>query len=67
MPDYKTPGVYINEINNFPPSIATVETAIPAFIGYTEKSLDGLLKSKRINSLLSLNNFLVPLILKWWR
>ena len=33
---YKTPGVYIEEISKFPPSIAQVETAIPAFIGYTE-------------------------------
>ncbi|MDJ0703323.1 MAG: phage tail sheath C-terminal domain-containing protein [Leptolyngbyaceae cyanobacterium MO_188.B28] len=32
---YKTPGVYIEEISKFPPSIAQVETAIPAFIGYT--------------------------------
>ena len=36
MPTYKTPGVYIEEISKFPPSIAQVETAIPAFIGYTE-------------------------------
>ena len=36
---YKTPGVYIEEIPKFPPSIAAVETAIPAFIGYTEKAL----------------------------
>ena len=36
---YKTPGVYVEEITKFPPSIAPVETAIPAFIGYTEKSL----------------------------
>jgi phage tail sheath protein FI len=35
---YKTPGVYIEEITKFPPSIAPVETAIPAFIGYTEKA-----------------------------
>lgn len=35
---YKTPGVYIKEIPSFPPSIAAVETAIPAFIGYTEKA-----------------------------
>jgi Bacteriophage tail sheath protein len=35
---YKTPGVYIEEIPKFPPSIAPVETAIPAFIGYTEKN-----------------------------
>ncbi|MDX1636327.1 MAG: phage tail sheath C-terminal domain-containing protein [Balneolaceae bacterium] len=34
---YKTPGVYVEEISIFPPSVAQVETAIPAFIGYTEK------------------------------
>ncbi len=35
---YKTPGVYTEEIAKLPPSIAEVETAIPAFIGYTEKA-----------------------------
>ncbi len=35
---FKTPGVYIKEIPTFPPSVAEVETAIPAFIGYTERS-----------------------------
>ena len=35
---YKTPGVYVEEIPKFPPSIAPVETAIPAFIGYTERT-----------------------------
>jgi phage tail sheath protein FI len=34
---YKHPGVYVEEISTIPPSIAQVETAIPAFIGYTEK------------------------------
>ncbi len=34
----KTPGVYINEIPLFPPSVAQVETAIPAFIGYTQNA-----------------------------
>ncbi|WP_367867737.1 phage tail sheath family protein [Pedobacter sp. WC2423] len=38
MQDYKSPGVYIEEIPHLPPSIASVETAIPAFIGYTEKA-----------------------------
>ena len=38
MANYKTPGVYIEEISKFPPSVAQVETAIPAFIGYTEKA-----------------------------
>jgi uncharacterized protein len=36
--EYKTPGVYIEEIPHLPPSIASVETAIPAFIGYTAKA-----------------------------
>lgn len=35
---YKTPGVYIEEIPKLPPSVAQVETAIPAFIGYTAKA-----------------------------
>ncbi len=35
----KTPGVYIDEVPKFPPSIAAVETAIPAFIGYTKKAI----------------------------
>ncbi|MFT3910798.1 MAG: phage tail sheath C-terminal domain-containing protein [Ferruginibacter sp.] len=38
MAEYKTPGVYIEEIPKLPPSVASVETAIPAFIGYTEKA-----------------------------
>jgi phage tail sheath protein FI len=38
---YLTPGVYIEEIAKLPPSIAPVATAIPAFIGYTEKALSG--------------------------
>lgn len=32
-----TPGVYIREISTLPASIAPLSTAIPAFIGYTEK------------------------------
>lgn len=38
MGPYNTPGVYIEEISKFPPSVAQVETAIPAFIGYTERA-----------------------------
>lgn len=54
---YATPGVYIEEIPKFPPSIAQVETAIPAFIGFTEKATkDGKelepLQPVRISSLL---------------
>src|SRR5688572_12700194 len=36
----KTPGVYVNEISTLPPSVAQVSTAIPVFIGYTERALD---------------------------
>ena len=36
---YKTPGVYVEEISLFPPSVAEVATAIPAFVGYTEKAM----------------------------
>ncbi len=35
----KTPGVYIDEVSLLPPSVAGVETGIPAFVGYTEKNL----------------------------
>ncbi|HEU5364627.1 MAG TPA: phage tail sheath C-terminal domain-containing protein [Hanamia sp.] len=35
----KTPGVYVTEIDAFPPSIAQVDT-IPAFVGYTQKAFD---------------------------
>lgn len=38
---YKTPGVYVEEITTFPPSVVPVETAIPAFVGYTERAVDG--------------------------
>lgn len=34
--NYQTPGVYIEEISKLPSSVVAVETAIPAFIGYTE-------------------------------
>lgn len=52
---FKTPGVYIQEIPSFPPSIAEVETAIPAFIGYTEQAIfngKAITEPTRITSLL---------------
>jgi len=36
MPTYSAPDVYVQEIKVFPPSVAEIETAIPAFIGYTQ-------------------------------
>lgn len=40
MASYKTPGVYVIEKNAFPNSVVEVATAVPAFIGYTEKALN---------------------------
>ncbi|HOG03704.1 MAG TPA: phage tail sheath family protein, partial [Accumulibacter sp.] len=59
---YKTPGVYIEEIPKFPPSIAPVATAIPAFIGYTRKAenrtaADLHLKPTRISSMIEYEKY----------
>lgn len=48
--NYKTPGAFIEEVSIFPPSVAQVETAIPAFIGRTEKGPKN--EPTRITSLL---------------
>ena len=37
---YKTPGVFVEEITTLAPSVVAVETAIPVFIGYTERAAD---------------------------
>jgi uncharacterized protein len=59
---YKTPGVYVEEIPKFPPSIAPVETAIPAFIGYTQKAEDEVaddlrIKPTRISSMVEYSSY----------
>jgi len=36
---YKTPGVYIEELNGFPNVVVPVATAIPAFVGYTPQAI----------------------------
>lgn len=41
MGEYKTPGVYIKEKNAFGNSVVEAETAIPAFIGFTQKAVNG--------------------------
>ncbi len=41
MPQMRTPGVYIEEKNAFPNAVVEVATAVPAFIGYTEKASRG--------------------------
>lgn len=57
MPSYRTPDVYIEEISVFPPSVAEVETAIPAFVGYTANTTliaagDLLNSPRRVKSLI---------------
>ena len=47
--EYKTPGVYVEEVSTLPPSVAGVATAIPAFLGYTQK---GPTAPTRISSML---------------
>lgn len=37
--NFKTPGVYIQEINTHPNTIVPVESAVPCFIGFTEKAI----------------------------
>ncbi|MEN9353614.1 MAG: hypothetical protein RL318_939 [Fibrobacterota bacterium] len=58
---YKTPGVYIVEKNAFPNSVVEVATAVPAFVGYTEKADNKgtSLKDKpwRITSLAEYHNY----------
>ena len=55
--DYKVPGVFIEEVPLFPPSVAPVATGVPAFIGHTELTDDAggntlINKPVRITSLL---------------
>ena len=62
MPSYRTPDVYIEEISVFPPSVAEVETAIPAFVGYTANTTlisagDLLNVPRRIKSLLEFESY----------
>lgn len=35
MAKYKTPGIYEEEISQFPPVITSINSAVPAFAGYT--------------------------------
>jgi hypothetical protein len=56
-----TPGVYITELDAFPPSIVGVPTAVPAFIGYTEYAeINGkpvYNKAIRVGSMMDFENY----------
>ncbi|MEM0999907.1 MAG: phage tail sheath C-terminal domain-containing protein [Bacteroidota bacterium] len=41
MSIYKSPDVYTEEVSTAPPSVAQVSSAVPAFLGYTEKAAPG--------------------------
>ncbi|HBF38582.1 MAG TPA: phage tail sheath family protein [Firmicutes bacterium] len=50
MSDYKSPGVYVEEISSSASTISTVSTAVPAFIGYTQTAgVNGALYYKPTN------------------
>ncbi len=55
MARFATPGVYIKEKNAFGYSVVQTPTAIPCFIGYTEKATRGrdslLNKATRVTSM----------------
>jgi len=38
MPEYLSPGVYVEEVDTGPKPIQGVGTAMPAFVGFTEKA-----------------------------
>ena len=38
LPDLRMPGVYTQEIQTLPPTVGVIPSAIPVFIGYTEKA-----------------------------
>ncbi len=62
MTTYRKPGVYVEENKIFPPDVTEVETAVPAFIGYTQiakkaEDNDLILKPVKIYSLKEYNSF----------
>ncbi|MDB4582341.1 phage tail sheath subtilisin-like domain-containing protein [Draconibacterium sp.] len=73
MATYKTPDVYVEEISIFPPSVAEVESAVPCFIGYTEKAMkltkdDLLNKAHKIKSMVEYERYFgegAPLVLDY--
>lgn len=56
MRSLRTPGVYTEEVSTLPPSVVAVETAIPAFIGYTEKRPSDTIEAYRVASMNDYHN-----------
>jgi phage tail sheath protein FI len=40
--DIRFPAVYVTELGALPKAVVEVETAVPVFVGYTEKATDGI-------------------------
>ncbi len=38
MPEYKSPGVYVEEVSLFPPLFVVTDPSIPVFTGFTQKA-----------------------------
>jgi phage tail sheath protein FI len=53
MSNYYTPGVYVEEISTLPPSVVEGSTAIPAFLGYTQKTEYGGIERKLVPTRIS--------------
>jgi uncharacterized protein len=53
MPNYFTPGVYVEEISTLPATVVRVATAVPVFIGYTELAGPAPGKAVKIKSMVS--------------
>ena len=63
----KIPGVSVEEVPSVPPAVVPADTAIPVFIGYTEKAIDLTGRSlanvpQRIESLGNMSSFSAALI-----
>ncbi len=51
MPEYRMPGVYVEELTGLPPAVTDVATAVPLFIGYTAQAGETPGVPQRIRSL----------------
>src|SRR4051794_13153410 len=53
--DLRMPGVYTQEIPTLPPTVGVIQSAVPVFIGYTEKAMkkgdDFTMKPTRVKSM----------------
>uniref|UniRef100_A0AAU6WLT4 Uncharacterized protein n=1 Tax=Chryseobacterium endophyticum TaxID=1854762 RepID=A0AAU6WLT4_9FLAO len=57
MPNSTTPGVSVQENTRLPYSVSLAESAVPAFIGYTELQPADYTKPLKINSLLEYEQY----------